>query len=311
VTADWLDDLSVELARHVRVLRHLVAEVSKDPRFRALQVQGSVGRGEADRYSDLDLAMVVEESAWPSIADAMPALVRRLGEVVDDHLEFSPGPDDPDVLRVWAQFSVGIQLDMLVLPTSHVLGSGPDGRTLMDPDGILMQSDHPMRLTDRAMVGKWAFLCWHSLAETTKNVERGKFVAAAECLASARLATISCWAAAHGVDYAGFANVAARKLGVSCPWPDGLEKTYPAPERDSLLVAALALCELQSKVEVLLEQRLGVPPRPLGRWVTRELESLQGGHRPRDSRAAPRSRPDIGSRAEHPSARPRAERRPR
>jgi len=309
-SVSWLDDLPDYLSGHTRVLRALVAAAERDARLRAVQVQGSVGRGDADRLSDLDLGLVVAEPAWPAITDEIPALIRRLGTVVDDHFEFLPGPDAPEVFRAWAQFDDGIQLDMVVLPASRLLGSGLDGRPLFDRDEILLVSDHPMRLTNPQSVSKWDFLCWHDLSQSIKNVERDRLAAASEFLGSARLATISCWGAAHGVDYAGLANVVAAGLGVICPWPDGLEKTYPSPDRASVLAAAVALSELQGRVEVLLGQRLGLSPRPLGGWVTARLRSLQEEPPSRDSRPARRSRPGTRTTAGRRRAQQRAARRP-
>jgi hypothetical protein len=282
--AGWLDTLPDELAAHVRILRRAVAEAKADPRIRALQVQGSVGRGTADRLSDLDVGLVVDVAAWPVIADDLPAAVNRLGQVVDDYYQFVPGAEVPDIFRAWAQFADGVQLDMLVLPTTRLLGSGPDGRTLYDPDGILLRTDHPARLTDAGTVAKWAFVCWGALAEVAKFLERGRAVAAAEWLSPGRQATISCWAAAHGLDYAAYSNVVAGRLGLSCPWPDGLELTYPTPDLDSVLSAALALADLQDRVDALLAERLGIPPRPLAGWARMELDRLRSAARPADSR---------------------------
>ncbi len=310
-SASWLDDLPDYLSKHVAILKALIAVARQDARLRALQVQGSVGRGSADNLSDLDLGLVVAESSWPRITEEVPSLVRRLGSVVDDHYEFIPGPDAPEVFRVWAQFKNGIQVDMLVLPASHVLGSGPDGRTIFDPDELLLVSDHPLRVTDPRTVSKWAFLCWHDLAESIKCMERNRPAAAIEWLGSARMATISCWAAAHGVDYAGLANVVAARLGVTCPWPDGLEETYPVLNVASVVAAAVALADLQGRVEALLGQRLGISSRPLAGWVTERLRGLQQELRGRDTPPEASSRRGTPTRAAHPQKPRRAARRPR
>jgi predicted nucleotidyltransferase len=272
--AAWLDDLPDELAGHKQVLRRLLADAESDERMRALQVQGSLGRGTADKGSDLDIGLVVADEVWPEIAGEMPALISRLGEVTDDYYQFVPGPENPDVFRAWALLADGIQIDLLLIPSSLLLGSGPDGRTLLDRDGRLMRTDHPMRLADPGDVAKWAFLCWQNLAECAKYLDRDRPVAAAEWLNSARQATISCWAAAHGLEYAGYANVAAARLGVSCPWPEGLEKTYSIPERGAVLAAAAALADLQERTDALLSERLAIPPRALARWVIGRLKTI-------------------------------------
>jgi predicted nucleotidyltransferase len=285
-TAAWLDDLPAELARHVTILRRMVEEVNRDPRLRALQVQGSLGRGTGDQYSDLDVGLVIAEAAWPGFADELPALIRRLGDVVDDYYEFQPYGATPQVLRSWIQYLNGIQLDLLVVPATTVLGSGPDGRTLFDPDGLLPRTDNPMRRSGAVDIARWSFICWGALAETAKNVARKRPVSAIEWLNSARRATISCWAAAHDLDFAAYANVVAATMDVSGPWLDGLEETYPLPESTSVGAAALKLAQLQTKVDALLAERFQIQPRPWAAWVSSELLALQI----RDNRQGTRSR---------------------
>jgi hypothetical protein len=241
---------------------------------RALQIQGSVGRGTADKHSDLDLGLVVTDEAWPAFAEEVPPLVHRLGTVVDDYYQFVPDPENPEVFRAWALLPDGIQIDLLLMPSAMLLGSGPDGRTLLDRDGRLVRTDHPMRVPNRVDIAKWAFLCWQNLAESVKYLERGRPAAAAEWLNSARQATISCWAAAHGLEYAGYANVAAARLGVNAPWPDGLEKTYPIPESRAVLAATTALADLQARTDSMLSELLAIPPRPLATWVVDRLKTL-------------------------------------
>lgn len=287
--ASWLDELPAELNAHVQILRRMLAETEKDPRMRALQVQGSIGRGAGDRYSDLDVGLVVIDEVWPAISQEMPAFVHKLGDIVDEHYYFLPSADTPEVFRAWAHFPNGIQLDLLLLPAVNLLGSGPDGRTLLDLDGRLLRTDHPMRLSDPATIASWGYLCWQNLTEVVKYLERGLPVAAAEWLNSARQATISCWAAAHGVEYAGFANVAAARLGLSAPWPDGLELAYPLPEPSAVLASALALAEVQTHADELLATSLGIPPRPLAGWVRSKLELLQSAPASPDNQLARRS----------------------
>jgi predicted nucleotidyltransferase len=294
-SAAWLDQLPAEMAAQAGVLRGLVAIVRSDERLVALQVQGSIGRGEGDRMSDLDVGLVIRDTQWPFIADDVPAMVHSLGEVVDDHYEFLPRLDAPEVLRAWAQFANGVQLDMLVLPSNRTLGSGPDGRTLVDPEGVLPRTDHPMRLTNTDLVAKWSFLCWHNLSEAVKNIRRKRYVAAAEWYGSARLATISCWGVAKDIEYAGLAIVVAARMGVNgAPRFEGLENAYPKPEREELLRASESLADLQTEVEAELSRLLGTKPRALGPWVRAEIDALRTADRDRDSPTEPGSHAGTG-----------------
>jgi hypothetical protein len=297
----WLDALPEALVAHGSTLRSALGEIEGDPRLIALQVQGSIGRGTGDRHSDLDLGLVVSDAAWPAIVDEIPNFVRRLGDVIDEHYQFVPSAAAPEMYRAWAQYENGVQLDLMVLPSTRLLGSGPDGRTLYDPGGVLLVTDHPMRLAEPTDMSKWEFLCWGALAEVAKYLERGLPLAAAEWLNPGRQATISCWAALNGLEYAGYANVVAGRLGIDCPWPEGLERTYAVPEHKAVLAAAFELANLQERVDKALAQRLGITPRPLAAWVRSQLELLRSTPRPRDIQ------PGRGSR---PGTRPEGQRRP-
>jgi predicted nucleotidyltransferase len=275
VDAAWLDQLPADLHQHAQILRSLLHEAEKDERVVAVQVQGSVGRGEADRFSDLDIGIVVVEDSWPAVTEEVPALVHRIAQVVDEHYYFLPDAQSAEVFRAWAHLPDGIQLDLLLLPESRLLGSGPDGRTLMDRDRRLLRTDHPKRTASRADIEGWVYLCWQNLTEAIKYLERGRPLAAAEWLTSARQSALSCWAAANGMDYAVFTNVVAARLGVSGPWPDGLQKAYPNPDRGSVIEAAIALAAIQSEADELLQLKLGIPPRPLAAWVRERLVRLR------------------------------------
>lgn len=311
MTSTWIDELPAEMANHAAMLRRLLAYSESDPRVRALQVQGSIGRGTPDRYSDIDLGVAVDETAWPMIAEEFVAVVRGLGDVVDDFYSYLPSAQAPQMFRAWAQLGNGVQIDAMVMPSSRVAGSGPDGRTLLDRDGLLLRTDHPKRMTDAAAAGEWAFLTWHALTQTTKYLERGRPAAAAQWLGAARQTAISCWGAGHGLEYAAFPNVAAGQLGVLCPWPEGFDDTYSAPEPMPLVAAAIALTRIQARADDLLADRFGLAPRPLAHWVSSRLELLREGLLPLGSPPALSSPRGTPSPAKRPSSRRPAAPRPR
>ncbi|HET7467615.1 MAG TPA: aminoglycoside 6-adenylyltransferase [Candidatus Dormibacteraeota bacterium] len=307
----WLDGLPSDLSSHARIMRRMVWTAEHDPRIRAVQVQGSLARGEADALSDLDMAVAVAEDAWPAIALEVPSILRQLGGVLDESQELTAGPDRPRQMHVWALFQDGVQLDLLVVPAAGPLDAGPDGRTLYDPDGLVRRTDDQRRMAPPDVVAGWSFIAWHSLAEAIKYLSRGKLAAAAEWLSPARQATLSSWAVAHGVEYAGFANEVAAKVGVSCPWPDALEKAYPVLEATSLLSAIQAVADIQDRCDGLLERQLGVPRRPLRTWVRSRLEILQSTLEHPDSQPETRSRPGRRPAAPRRRTSPRAGRPPR
>jgi len=82
-TDSWLNALPPELAAHAAALRRLTAAVEADPRLRALEVTGSVGRGTGDANSDLDVIIATHDALWPAMTQEIPELAQALGGIVD------------------------------------------------------------------------------------------------------------------------------------------------------------------------------------------------------------------------------------
>jgi hypothetical protein len=163
-----------------------------------------------------------------------------------------------------------------------------------------------MRRSGAVDIARWSFICWGALAETAKNVARKRPVSAIEWLNSARRATISCWAAAHDLDFAAYANVVAATMDVSGPWLDGLEETYPLPESTSVGAAALKLAQLQTKVDAVLAERFQIQPRPWAAWVSAQLLALQSPDNRQGTRSRAGRRRGAARRSTPPPDEPRA-----
>jgi predicted nucleotidyltransferase len=59
-------------------LDRCVARFSADPRCLGLALHGSIGRGETDAYSDIDVGAVVEDEAYEAVKAEMPGLCAEL-----------------------------------------------------------------------------------------------------------------------------------------------------------------------------------------------------------------------------------------
>jgi predicted nucleotidyltransferase len=59
-----------------------VQVLSTDPRFRAVLAAGSVTEGREDRFSDLDLVLVVEDDAYAQVSADKIAVAAELGDVL-------------------------------------------------------------------------------------------------------------------------------------------------------------------------------------------------------------------------------------
>jgi predicted nucleotidyltransferase len=60
-----------------------VDAVDRDERFRALEVFGSLARGNADADSDVDVRLWVANERWDETADDVAPLLRGLGDALD------------------------------------------------------------------------------------------------------------------------------------------------------------------------------------------------------------------------------------
>ena len=234
------------------------------------------------------------DETWPAFAEEIPSLLRRLGEVTDDYYQFVPGPDNPDAFPCLGAPCRRHPDRPAADAKQPPAGLGP-GRQDTSRPRRTAASDRPPDEGQRSGRHRQMGipLLAENIAEAVKYLERDRPLRAAEWLNSSRQATISCWAAAHGLEYAGYANVAAARLGVSCPWPDGLEKTYSRPEAGAVLASATALADLQERTDSMLSDRLGIPRRPLARWVRDRLTTLAA------ARPSPGSPPAPGSRREN------------
>src|SRR5688500_1927199 len=86
----WIESLPRLVAPQAAVLRGLLDAAEADPRIRALRLRGSLARGTADEYSDLDTRIWIGEDHYEAVLADLPTLVRTIGPVLDVLFE-TPG----------------------------------------------------------------------------------------------------------------------------------------------------------------------------------------------------------------------------
>ncbi len=91
-------------AEHQRLLRAMAAYHARQPWAQAFLVFGSVGRGDWDSYSDLDLDVIIDGAAPDPVAEA----ARLCGSIGEHPALIAPrrGDDADVVLESLAQFSI-------------------------------------------------------------------------------------------------------------------------------------------------------------------------------------------------------------
>ena len=222
----WVTALALVPQRDLLLL--LLDAVGSDERFRAVEVGGSLGRGNADEWSDIDVGLWIVDVEWDAALDDVEPMLRGLARVVDAlSLE-----------RPWGkwivQYADGRQLDVAVHCASTAKGRLADSVVLLDRDGILNNVYTPDSIERR---DEWAFLAWFELGNVAKYLARESLWEALEALGQARLEFLRLHAA----------NVGARdpQLGVSSIFdtpggdiPPQLAQTYARAEPGDVRRAA-------------------------------------------------------------------------
>jgi hypothetical protein len=225
----------LELAPQRELLLSLFDAVEADTRFRALEVGCSLGRGNADELSDVDVGLWIDDERWDDALDDLEPLLRRLAATVD-----AVGFDAPWGRWFFAQYADGRQLDVAAQRASTAQGRPPDAIVLFDRDGIL-EARAAKKVVDRR--AEWAFLAWFELGNIPKYIARGSRWEALSALEQARSEFLRLHAANIGA--------ANPEFGVTSIFdtPDGdvpprLAQTYPRPDVDGIHEAARVLAEL-------------------------------------------------------------------
>lgn len=84
--------------QHQKMLHSILSYYENDPRILAISVFGSLGRGNWDSYSDLDLDVVVADEALIDIKTELVRLCDSLASIDEHAALLIPGDDDADVV---------------------------------------------------------------------------------------------------------------------------------------------------------------------------------------------------------------------
>lgn len=229
----WIDSLPRAVAAQAAVLRRLLEATGADPRIRALRVRGSMARGTADEYSDLDTRIWIGDDDYaPTLAD-LPALVRSIGPTLDVLFET---PDSP---YLFVQFADGVQLELSSGRASEASGRDHCAVVLLDRDGLWDTPNRPTPAWDRDLWLGWA---WIALLDVDKYLRRDSVWEALTTLEKARSLLLRHHAAVTGVrdpEY-GVSSI----LDDGGALPRGLESTVARLDASDIRSAACACAEL-------------------------------------------------------------------
>src|SRR5215471_4710558 len=135
----WIEELPAELSGQRALLRGMLRACESDDRFRWLAVACSVGRGAADRLSDLDMALGVADDHFAAALADVRAVVDSLGDLVESYHHALPEVATAHE-RIFAQYADRCQLDLVVFPATQDIGQVRDVVVLYDQDDRIVVS---------------------------------------------------------------------------------------------------------------------------------------------------------------------------
>jgi hypothetical protein len=234
----WINSLPRLVAPQAAVLLRLLDATQADPRIRALRVRGSIARGTADEYSDLDTRIWITDDEYEAVLADLPALVRSIGPTLDILFETPGSP------YLFVQFADGVQLELSSGRTSEASGRDHGVVVLLDRDGLWDQPYEPKPAWDRDLWLGWA---WLALFDTDKYLQRDSLWEALTAVEKARLLLLRHHAAVTGMRDPEYGVTSLLDYGGRLP--EGLESTVAGLNAAEIRRAAFACGELLATYE--------------------------------------------------------------
>jgi hypothetical protein len=274
----WIDRLPAELAGQKAIMRQLLAVCESDERIRWLAIGCSLGRGNADRLSDLDMALGVRDDAFDDAIGDVRTAADGLAELVDSYhhrLPEVPGPHE----RIFVQYADRCQLDLVVFPASTDVGRAPSIVVLYDPDHVItVTGKRPAPTPEQAR--EWSFRAWCVLADLGKYLRRGSVWEALERLHEARENFWRLWALARNVPDPQYGIVSILDFAPATIPPE-VAAAVAKLDYGSVLAAAQTLAQLLGDIgQSLPAEFRDALPDAMADFVTADLAALSHQQRP-------------------------------
>jgi predicted nucleotidyltransferase len=246
----WIESLPRGVAAQRSVLLRLFDAVEADPRIRAFRLRGSVARGTADEYSDLDTRIWISDDEYDTALADLPALARSVGPTLDILFETPGSP------FLFVQFADGVQLELSCGRASEASGRDHGVVVLLDRDGLWAQPHDEAPAWDESLWLGWA---WMALWDVDKYLRRESMWEALTTLEKARSLLLRHHAAATGMRDPQYGVTSILDYGGAVP--RGLEATVAGLDGVDIRRAAAACATLLATYE----------QRPFGDLVIRRL----------------------------------------
>jgi len=232
----------------------------------------SLGRGAADRWSDLDLAMGINDEDFDAAVTKARHLVDGLGNLVESFQHKIPGLTTAHE-RIFAQYADRCQVDLVVFRESEPVGSVRDLVILYDPQSnVVPVAEHHPITADQ--VREWAFGSWCAVADLGKYLRRRSWWEALDRLAEARGQLWRLWAALLGVPNPQYGLTSILDFAPERV-PAAMASTISDLDPGRLLAAARSLAkQLTALGECLPPDLREAIPAAMGRYVTSDLADI-------------------------------------
>jgi hypothetical protein len=271
---DWIEQLPAELEGQRKLLHALLRECESQRDIRWLVIACSLGRGAADRLSDLDMGMGVADEQFDAAIVGIRRAVDGLGELVDSYHHQLPGLTMSHE-RIFAQYADRCQVDLVVMPATAAESVGPirDEVVLYDPDQRMVRVFEQAAVTPQ-QVREWAFGGWCALVDMGKYLRRGSRWEALQRLTEAQGQLWRLWAAVREVPNPQFGLTSLLDFAPA-QLPAAMEATVSDLDHGRLLAAARqAARQLSAVSEHLRPDQRAALPLAMGRFVTSDLDAL-------------------------------------
>jgi predicted nucleotidyltransferase len=252
---------------HDVLTARFVEACAADARIVAALVGGSIARGEADEYSDIDLCLIATDEAYEVVLAERANLIAKLGEPLFledfelDGIAFFILPDGTEV-ELFFERENGL----------HEIHTGPF-RVLLDKKGILAGAEFPGPEPGRAdqvdQLRRILSWFWHDLSHLIAALGRGQLWWASGQLEALRAYCINL---ARIEQNAEAQEEAYEKLdqAISTTQLSALRATFGPMEPDAMLRAALDIL-------AFYRERAPVVAQAYGLTYPVELDQLMSG----------------------------------
>ena len=257
---------------HRVVIARFVEACEADDRIVAAFLSGSVARGEADEYSDLDLCLITRDEAYEEVLADRAAIIERLGEPLFlesfalDAIAFFILADGTDGELFFARES---ELDRL--------DTGPF-RTLLDEKGILAGAEFPFPEPDRAEQAEELrhvlYWFWHDLSHFMAAIGRGNLWWAAGQLEMLRAYCVNLERIEQNVEAQDEPYEKLDKV-ISTDRLAAMRSTFVPMERDAMLRAARDIVSFHRERAPVVAEAYGLTyPTDLTRMMGGRFDEL-------------------------------------